>query len=538
MVDGMERSAEQPGGKEKEQECKPMEMDGQATPPSAMVIFGASGDLTRRKLIPALYNLETYKILSKQFFLVGIARRPMSNEAFRQWLKEGLALFDCPVDGRVWEAFSRHLYYLAGDLNDPGTYERLKGMLAQGEKEHGRVQNTLFYLSIMPDFFAEVIRRLDTAGLAKETDSLRRRVIIEKPFGHDLASARTLNQEIRKILTERQIYRIDHYLGKETVQNIMAFRFANGFFEPIWNRQYIDHVQISAAETVGVEHRAGYYEGAGALRDMIPNHLFQLLTLTAMECPVSFDADAVRDEQAKVIHGIQPLTNDSVLAQTVRGQYGEGVLSGQRVPAYRAEEGVAPDSRTETYAALRLMIDNWRWADVPFYLRTGKRLARRFTEIAIQFRRPPFMLFRRTAVGELQPNRLVLNIQPDEGISLSFQAKVPGGFMKLGTVDMDFEYADYFGETQTTGYERLVYDAMCGDATLYQRADMVEASWKVIGPIQDMWAAVPPPNFPNYAAGSWGPEEADQLVSATGGWHRPESGAIPSARAPVEKTAS
>jgi glucose-6-phosphate 1-dehydrogenase len=505
-----------------DEECEAPELEAQVSPPSAMVIFGASGDLTRRKLIPALYNLARNNLLSKQFILVGVARRSISAESFRQYLKEGLALFDCPVDEKVWREFSGHLNYLSGDLNDPGTYQRLREVLASGEKEQSAVQNTLFYLSTSPEFFVEVVRQLDAAGLARGVDGKQRRVIFEKPFGRDLASAQALNQEIRKILAEDQIYRIDHYLGKATVQNIMVFRFANGFFEPIWNRQYIDHVQISAAETVGVEHRAGYYDHSGALRDMIPNHLFQLLTLTAMECPVSFDADSVRDEQAKVVLGIQPLTNEAVLAQTVRGQYGEGVLSGQRVPAYRAEEGVPPDSNTETFVALRLMIDNWRWADVPFYLRTGKRLARRFTEIAIQFRRPPFMLFRKTTIGQLQPNRLVLNIQPDEGISLSFQANVPGGFMKLGTVDMEFKYSDHFGSTLTTGYERLIYDALCGDATLYQRADMVEASWKVIDPIQDAWAAIPPPAFPNYASGSWGPKEADDLVSAVGGWHPPE----------------
>jgi glucose-6-phosphate 1-dehydrogenase len=503
--------------------CETIELEAEVSPPSAMVIFGASGDLTKRKLIPALYNLARYKTLSERFMLVGIARRSITTEVFRQQLKEALYAFDCPVNDERWTWFSQRLYYLPGDLSDPGTYQRLKEVLAQGEKQHGAVQNTLFYLSISPDLFTEVVHQLDTAGLARDTGGKHRRLIFEKPFGSDLASARALNQEIQKTLAENQIYRIDHYLGKATVQNILAFRFANGIFEPIWDRRYIDHVQISAAETLGVEHRADYYENAGALRDMIPNHLFQLLTLTAMECPVSFDADAVRNEQGKVVEAIQPLTREMVLTQAVRGQYGEGVLSGERVLAYRTEEGVAPDSRTETFAALRLMIDNWRWADVPFYLRTGKRLARRFTEITIQFRRPPFMLFRKTAIEELQPNRLVLNIQPDEGISLSFQAKVPGGLMKLGTVDMSFNYSDTFGKTKTTGYERLIYDALCGDATLFQRADMVEGSWKVIAPIQEVWASLPPRDFPNYAAGFWGPKEADPLVSAVGGWHNPES---------------
>jgi glucose-6-phosphate 1-dehydrogenase len=325
-----------------------------------------------------------------------------------------------------------------------------------------------------------------------------------------------LNNEIKQVLNEKQIYRIDHYLGKETVQNIMVFRFGNGIFEPIWNRRYIDHIQITAAETVGVEKRGGYYETSGAMRDMIPNHLFQLVSLTAMEPPISFDANAVRDEQAKILHAISPFTHEEVLTDTVRGQYGAGQLGDQRVPGYRQEENVAPNSTTETFVALKLLIDNWRWADVPFYLRTGKRLGKRVTEIAIQFKRAPFVLFRETSIGRLRTNRLVIHIQPDEGISLRFGAKVPGPIMRMGAVEMDFNYIDYFGSTPSTGYERLLYDSMVGDATLFQRADMVEAGWGVIEPVLDIWKALPPRAFPNYAAGSWGPKEADELLANDG----------------------
>jgi glucose-6-phosphate 1-dehydrogenase len=339
-----------------------------------------------------------------------------------------------------------------------------------------------------------------------------RRVIFEKPFGRDLDTARGLNRDIGQTLHEQQVYRIDHYLGKETVQNILAFRFSNGIFEPIWNRRYIDHVQITAAESVGVERRGGYYEQSGALRDMMPNHLFQLLSLTAMEPPISFAADAVRDEQAKILHAIPAFSPEEVLKRAVRGQYGEGATNGQRIPGYREEPDVAPDSTTETFAAFKLFIDNWRWADVPFYVRTGKRLRTRFTEIAIQFKRAPFVLFRDTPVDQLTPNCLVMHLQPDEGISLSFGAKVPGPVMRLGIVNMNFNYGDYFGATPSTGYERLLYDCMIGDATLFQRADMVEAGWHVVTPILDVWKSLPPRNFPNYPAGSTGPREADELV--------------------------
>ncbi len=383
--------------------------------------------------------------------------------------------------------------------------------------------NHFYYIAVAPRFFGEVVSRLGAAGLAAESNGRWARVIIEKPFGRDLESARALNVQIKQILEERQIYRIDHYLGKETVQNIMIFRFGNGIFEPIWNRRYIDHVQITAAETVGVEKRGGYYETAGALRDMVPNHLFQLVSLTAMEPPISFQADAVRDEQAKALHAVQIPSPEEVLTMTVRGQYGEGQIGEEHVAAYRAEPGVAADSTTEMFAGLKLRIDNWRWADVPFYLRTGKRLAGRATEIAIQFKRAPFQLFRDTPVENLESNRLVLSIQPEEGLSLRFGAKIPGPIMHMGAVEMKFNYVDYFGRTPSTGYERLIYDCMTGDATLFQRADMVEAGWSVITPMLDVWKALPPRSFPNYKSGSWGPKEADDLLARDGrSWRRIE----------------
>ena len=494
--------------------------------PCVMVIFGASGDLTKRKLIPSLYNLAKSKLLRKEFAVIGIARSEMSHEEFRAKITSDMKEFSTSdMDPELWELLQKRLYYMAGGFTEDETYQKLKTLLEQVDKEHDAHNNYFYYLATAPNFFGEVVKRLGAAGLAAEEEGKGwRRVIIEKPFGHDLESARALNAELKHVLHEKQIYRIDHYLGKETVQNILVFRFGNGIFEPIWNRRYIDHVQITAAESVGVEARGGYYETSGALRDMVPNHLFQLVSLTAMEPPISFEADAVRDEQSKILHAIQPMSDEEVLRRAVRGQYGEGTSKGERVPGYRAEASVAPNSSTETFVALKILIDNWRWADVPFYLRTGKRLPKRVTEIAIQFKRAPFVLFRDTPVEKLTPNRLVIHIQPDEGISMRFGAKVPGPIVKLGEVDMDFNYEDYFGKTTSTGYERLLYDCMTGDATLFQRADMVEAGWNVVKPIQDIWSALPPRSFPNYAAGSWGPKEADELLERDGRrWRKTEA---------------
>jgi glucose-6-phosphate 1-dehydrogenase len=482
-----------------------------------MIIFGATGDLTKRKLLPALYNLAKARLLSKKFALIGAAFEQLSPESFRDNMVEAIKTYaDDELDKDVLEWFEKRIYYVQGDFRDPEFYWRLKEQCTEVCGKNAIDDNYFYYLAVAPIFFGEIVRQLGQAGLAVEECGNWRRVIIEKPFGHDLESAKELNADIKKVLRERQIYRIDHYLGKETVQNIMVFRFANSIFEPIWNRRYIDHVQITAAETVGVERRGGYYETAGALRDMVPNHLFQLLSLTTMEPPVSFEANAVRDEQTKVLRAVQLLSPEDVLSKTARGQYSEGEAGGERVPGYREEPGVARDSKTETFVAMKLMIDNWRWADVPFYLRTGKRMAARTTEIAIQFRRAPLVLFRNTAIDELQTNRLVIHLQPNEGISLQFGAKVPGPVMKLGSVKMDFDYEDYFGSTPNTGYERLLLDCMIGDATLFQRADMVEAGWSLIQPVLDVWKALPPRAFPNYAAGSWGPREADELLERDG----------------------
>ena len=486
---------------------------GRAADPCVMVIFGASGDLTKRKLIPALYNLAKDNLLSKEFALVGVARNEMSSEQFRDMIGKEIGEFaTTKVDPDLWHWFARRIYYISGDFDNPKVYEELARVLGEVDKEHGTRGNYFYYLAIAPSFFATVVKQLGAANLVSE-DHGWRRVIIEKPFGHDYESARSLNKEIREVLDEKQIYRIDHYLGKETVQNILVFRFANGIFEPIWNRRYIDHVQITVAETVGVEQRGSYYDKAGTLRDMVPNHIFQLISLTAMEPPVSFDADVVRDEQTKILRALQPMTDEEVLVRTVRGQYGEGVVNGAKLPAYRHEQMVAPDSRTETFVAMKLFIDNWRWADVPFYLRTGKAMPKRVTEIVIQFKRAPFVLFRRTAVNRLEPNRLILHLQPDEGISLSFGAKIPGPVVQIGGVDMNFNYTDYFNATPQTGYERLLYDCMLGDATLFQRSDMVETAWHVVAPILDVWEALPPRRFPNYAAGTWGPPESDELLA-------------------------
>jgi len=485
--------------------------------PCAMVIFGATGDLTGRKLMPALYNLARSRLLPEEFALIGVARNDYSLEQFRQMMGEKLQSFATgTLDAELQKWLLERIYYVAGEFDDPGLYTRLAQTLTQADQQHHTGSNYFFYLATSPVFFGKIVDHLGQAELACQKNGYWRRVVFEKPFGNDLASARELNRQVLKVLEENQVFRIDHYLGKETVQNILVFRFSNGIFEPIWNRRYVDHVQITVAETVGVEKRGSYFDAAGTLRDMVPNHLFQLLSLTTMEPPISFSSDAVHDEQSKILHAIQPFDDADVLHCAVRGQYGEGLINGNRVPGYRDEPGVPRDSRTETFVALKLMIDNWRWANVPIYLRTGKRLAARHSEIAIQFKRAPLVLFRDTPVNSLESNQLIVHIAPDEGISLRFGAKIPGAQMKVGSVEMAFNYSEYFGTEPNTGYEVLLYDCMIGDQTIYQRADMVEAGWTVVDPILEVWKALPPRVFPNYAAGSWGPKEADEIITRDG----------------------
>ena len=496
----------------------------QRTPPPAqksgpftIVIFGATGDLTKRKLIPALYNLAQNHLLPEQFSIVGIGRSEIPTEDFRDKIRQALLEFAAgEVDFDLCDWLISRLHYLAGNFQDAQTYQTLAQKLSSIDEEQGTQGNYLHYLATSPAFFSTIAEKLGAANLLKEEAEQWRRVIFEKPFGRDLASAQSLNQDISQVLSESQIYRIDHYLGKETVQNILIFRFGNGLFEPIWNYRYIDHVQITVAEKVGVEGRGGYYDRSGALRDMVQNHLFQLLAMVAMEPPVSFEANAVRDEKSKVLRAIEPLTPETVLSNTVRGQYGAGVAENSEMPAYRKESRVDPDSQTETYAAMKLTIDNWRWAGVPFYLRTGKRLPERVSEIAIQFKQAPSMLFRDTITDQPTPNFLVLRIQPNEGISLQFGAKVPGPQVQMSSVDMDFCYANYFDAVPTTGYETLLYDCAIGDATLFQRSDNVELGWEVVTPILDVWQAVPAREFSNYAASSWGPKAADELLDKDG----------------------
>src|SRR5947209_704378 len=487
------------------------------TGPCVMVIFGATGDLTARKLFPALYNLAKSNMLSREFAVVGFGTNEYSTEEFRKLMGQQLAIFATDkVDPDLKDWLLRRLYYVPGSFTDRESYARLAQTLAEADKNHSTHGNYFFYLATSPVFFADIVDLLGSTGLAVEKDGQWRRIVFEKPFGNDLESARHLNEQIKKTLSEHQIFRIDHYLGKETVQNILVFRFSNGIFEPVWNHRFIDHVQITVAETVGVEKRGGYFDMAGTLRDMVPNHLFQLLSLTTMEPPISFSSDAVHDEQSKILHAIKPFDDEEVLHCAVRGQYDEGAINRNQVPGYREEEGVPRDSRTETFVALKLLIDNWRWAGVPFYLRTGKRLPARHSEIAIQFKRAPLVLFRDTPVNSLESNQLIVHIAPDEGISLRFGAKIPGAQMKVGSVEMDFNYSDYFGTNPNTGYEVLLYDCMMGDQTLYQRADMVEAGWAVVDPILEVWKALPPRQFPNYPAGSWGPKEADEIINRDG----------------------
>lgn len=483
-----------------------------------MVIFGATGDLTKRKLFPALYNLAKDDFLPHSFAVIGVGRQELTHEEFRAQMIDHLREFvPNGPDEKLVEWFQERTFYTGGDFDDDKKlFSDLKDLIGEVTTTLQIPDNYFFYLATPPNLFANVTQKVVKNGLGKEENGNWRRFIYEKPFGHDLESAEKLNADLLKLLKERQIYRIDHYLGKETVQNILVFRFGNSIFEPIWNRNYIDHVQITVAEQLGVEQRGGYYDSAGALRDMIPNHILQLVTLTAMEPPVSFEADSVRDEQAKILQAIQPFRPEEVLHCAVRGQYGDGEIDGEKVEAYRGEDKVAPFSNTETFAALKLSIDNWRWADVPFYVRTGKRMATRHSSIVIQFKRAPFVLFRDTSIERLTTNRIVIHIQPDEGITLHFGAKIPGPIVNMGAVDMDFDYLDHFGEQVSTGYERLLFDCMIGDATLFQRADMVEAGWRIVSPVIDVWRALPARDFPNYSSGSWGPAESDTLLETDG----------------------
>ncbi len=494
-------------------------------PPNVMIIFGAGGDLTKRKLIPALFHLCQGQLLPDTFAVVGLDRLEMDDTAFRTLMAQEVEKhLGASWDRATWDRLSERLHYMQGNIKEEDTYVALCERLTRIDAERDTEGNYLFYLAVPPSLFGDITRHLGTVGLTAETPDDWRRVIIEKPFGQDVQSAKALNGLLHETLDEEQIYRIDHYLGKETVQNIMVFRFSNGFIEPLWNRQHIDHIQITVAESVGVEHRGEYYEQAGALRDMIPNHLLVLLGFLAMEPPNSFDSEAVRDEINKVLDAVCPLTHEQVLTNAVRGQYGEGIMpSGEKVPSYRSSTGVSPQSGRETYAALKLTMDTWRWAGVPFYLRTGKRLAAQYTEVVIQFKRAPKIMFKDADVEQMTPDMLVLRIQPNEGIQMSFGAKIPGPQMRVGRVNMDFCYADYFGNAPATGYETLIYDCMHGDATLFKHADTVEKGWEIVESVMDVWTALPARDFPNYAAGTWGPAAAGRLLKNDGRlWRRIE----------------
>ena len=491
--------------------------------PCNVIIFGASGDLTKRKLMPALYNLSREHLLPTGFSVIGYSRSEMTNQEFRDQMKDAVDKFGelpHPMDEDAWRHFADGLSYLPSQIGVVDHYHRLAEALEQNDRQRGTGGNRLFYLAVPPSSILDIVHGIQAAGLAQSKGWTR--IIIEKPFGHDLASAQTLNRELKKVFHEEQIYRIDHYLGKETVQNLLVFRFANGIFEPIWNRRYVEHVQITAAETVGIENRASYYEEAGAMRDMVQNHMLQLLAHTAMEPPVAFDPESVRGEKTKVLRAIRRIKPDEANDFSIRGQYGPGWMNGERVPGYREEPGVDPHSTTETYVAVKFLIDSWRWAGVPFYIRAGKRLPRRVTEIAIQFRKPPLQLFGDTPTDEITPNLLAVRIQPDEGISLRFTAKLPGPAMHLRPVNMDFRYATSFGVASASAYERLLLDCMLGDPTLFARDDAVEAAWALVDPIIDGWKEGPQPEFPNYEAGSWGPPEAQRLIAdACCGWRQP-----------------
>ena len=489
-------------------------------PECTVVIFGANGDLTKRKLLPALYRLAYDRRLSAGFAVVGISRTPMSDETFREKMLEAVKQFseDTNFDENVWNAFAAGLYYVAGDIGDAALYQNLATRLEQIENERHTGGNVLFYLSTQPSQYAPIAHGIGGAELGK--GSGWRRLVVEKPFGHDLASARELSDRLHEVFDEAAVYRIDHYLGKETVQNILAFRFGNGIFEPLWNRRYVNHVQITGAESIGVEGRGAYYQEAGALDDMIQNHLLQVMATIAMEPCASFRATSVRDERSKLLRSIRPMTADEVRQNAVAGQYGPARIGGNDVPGFRQEERVDANSQTDTYAAATFFVDNWRWAGVPFYVRTGKRLAKRVSEIAIQFNTAPLHIFNQDS-GDTGANLLILRIQPEEGISLKFLSKRPGSGMTLRPVSMDFNYGSSFGERSPSAYETLLLDAIVGDPTLYTRQDMVEASWSVVEPIQNAWRETKS-DFPNYAAGSWGPAAADEMLARRGHvWRTP-----------------
>jgi len=491
--------------------------------PVTIVIFGAGGDLTWRKLVPALYNLFLDGYLPDQFAVLGLDLKEMNDDDFRQRLKDGVDQFSRRGQARAddWDAFAAHLSFLSADFGDPATYMALEERLVAHDQEWGTKAQRIFYQATPPSLVETIVQQIGKADRAH--DRQRTRIVFEKPFGHDLASARELNNRLTGVFDESQIYRIDHYLGKETVQNILAFRFANALFEPIWDRRYIDHVQITVAEKVGVEHRGGYYDHAGALRDMIQNHLLQILCLIAMEPPVAFDADEIRDRKVDVLRAIRQRPQIHLHKFAVRGQYGAGWIQGEHVAAYRDEPGVDGDSVTETFAAVKLFVDNWRWQDVPFYLRTGKRLPTRASQALIQFRPVPHQSFPASAVLDWQPNRLLIRIQPEESIVLRFQAKQPGPTMRLSPVEMRFCYSDAFQATQPEAYETLLLDVILGDATLFMRADQIEAAWSVVTPILEGWESVAPVSFPNYQAGTWGPEAAEALIAQDGrSWLFPE----------------
>jgi glucose-6-phosphate 1-dehydrogenase len=499
--------------------------------PTLFVIFGGAGDLAWRKLVPALYNLFAGGSLPDEFAIVAVDRNPTSDQKLRKRLALGVRKFSAgtPFDATKWKRFAGQISYQAGDFKSPATYAALKRICAQWDKKWGKTSQHIFYLATPPAMFSEIPRHLGKSGLA--SDRARARLVVEKPIGYDLESARKLNDILAANFHEDQLYRIDHYLGKETVQNILAFRFANPLFEPVWNRQFIDYVTVTVAEQVGVEHRGGYYDHAGALRDMVQNHLLQLLCLVAMEPPVSFQADEIRNKKIDVLHAVRAISPDAVNQTAVRGQYGAGWIGGKPQPPYRAEEGVDPDSATETFAALRLYVDNWRWQDVPFYLRTGKCMPQQVSEIVIQFRSVPHRSFPPEAAQDWQASRIVISIQPNEGIVLTFQAKHPGPKMHLQTVDMRFSYESAFAVRSPEAYETLLGDVMRKDQTLFMRADQVEAAWRILMPILEVWGSSTPGDFPNYAAGTWGPDSVQTLLAAPGHrWPAPDPLAVAAPR--------